>query len=207
MTTNRESNLEISVVPANDASWDDLDAVLGSARCHGGRCYCQRFKIPASKWREVEDDERAFLLRAESNCGEPESSTTSGLVAYLDGQPVGWCAVEPRIAYPNLLKSRVPWAERDEDKSDKGVWTITCFVVRKGYRRRGITYALTRAAVDFAQKQGARAIEGYPMVTVQGEEITWGELHVGSHKAFVAAGFREVTRPTTRRVVMRLELV
>ncbi|KEO81844.1 GCN5 family acetyltransferase [Tumebacillus flagellatus] len=195
----------MTVKPANEASWEDLDAVLGSSRCHGGKCYCQRFKIPASKWRDVEDDERAFMLRAESNCGQPESSTTSGLVAYLDDQPVGWCAVEPRTAYPTLRKSRVSWDGRNEDKNDQSVWAITCFAVRKGYRRRGITYALTRAAVDFARKQGARAIEGYPMLTVPGEEIPWGELHVGSRNAFVAAAFREVTRPTTRRVVMRLD--
>jgi hypothetical protein len=43
------------------------------------------------------------------------------------------------------------------------------------------------------------------MITVPGQEITWGELHVGSRNAFAAAGFREVTRPTTRRVVMRLD--
>jgi ribosomal protein S18 acetylase RimI-like enzyme len=181
-------------------------ARLGSARCHGARCYCQRFKIPNSKWRQLDDDERAFLLRVQSNCGQPESSTTNGLIAYLDNQPVGWCAVEPRIAYPKLLSSRVPWEGRNEDKTDKGVWSITCFIVSKDYRRRGITYALTRAAVDFARKQGARAIEGYPMITVPGQEIPWGELHVGSHNAFVAAGFREVTRPTARRGVMRLEL-
>ncbi|MEH7275582.1 GNAT family N-acetyltransferase, partial [Neobacillus vireti] len=83
---------------------------------------------------------------------------------------------------------------------------ITCFVVRKGYRRRGIIYALTRAAVDFARKKGARAIEGYPMITVLGQDIPWGELHVGAHNTFIAACFHEVTRPTKRRIVMHKEL-
>lgn len=195
----------ISVVPANEASWEDLDVVLGSARCHAAQCYCQRYKIPNSKWKQVDDDERAFLLRAETHCGNPESSTTSGLVAYLDHQPVGWCAIEPRTAYNKLLSSRVPWAGRNEDKNDDGVWAITCFVIRNGYRRRGLTYELTRAAVEFARRRGARAVEGYPMITEPGKEIAWGELHVGSRNAFVAAGFRELTRPTERRVVMRLD--
>ncbi|WP_199615313.1 GNAT family N-acetyltransferase [Paenibacillus alkalitolerans] len=196
----------ISVVPANEASWEDLDVVLGSARCHSVRCYCQRFKIPNSQWNQLEDDERAFLLRAQTGCGNPESGITSGLVAYLDHQPVGWCAIEPRTAYIKLLSSRVPWAGRNEVKNDDGVWAVTCFIIRNGYRRRGITYELTRAAVEFARRRGARAVEGYPMITVPGQEITWGELHVGSRNAFAAAGFREVTRPTTRRVVMRLDL-
>jgi hypothetical protein len=55
-------------------------------------------------------------------------------------------------------------------------------------------------------QRGAHAVEGYAMLTEPGKEITWGELHVGSRTAFAAAGFREVTRPTTRRVVMRIDL-
>ena len=54
-------------------------------------------------------------------------------------------------------------------------------------------------------KRGARALEGYPMITEPGREITWGELHVGSRSIFAAAGFTEVSRPTLRRVVMRID--
>ncbi|WNQ11447.1 GNAT family N-acetyltransferase [Paenibacillus aurantius] len=195
----------LRVVPAHKASWEDLEVVLGQAKCHAVRCYCQRFKIPSSRWKQVDDDERAFLLRVQTGCGNPEADTTSGLVAYLDHEPVGWCAVEPRTAYPKLKSSRVPWPGRNEDKDDDSVWAVTCFSVRTGYRRRGITYELARAAAAFARERGARAVEGYPMITVPGQEIPWGELHVGSRSAFAAAGFREVTRPTERRVVVRLE--
>jgi GNAT superfamily N-acetyltransferase len=127
-------------------------------------------------------------------------------LAYLDGEPVGWCAVEPRTAYPRLLlKTRVPWTGRAEDKADAGIWAVTCFVTRAGFRRRGVSRALARAAVDFARQRGARALEGYPMITQPGQEITWGELHVGSRSVFAAAGFAEVGRPTVRRVVMRVD--
>ncbi|MEZ0109851.1 hypothetical protein ABH920_003865 [Catenulispora sp. EB89] len=51
------------IVPANLARWPDLQAVLGSANCHGRRCYCQRFKSPGSDWKNVSDEERAFRLR------------------------------------------------------------------------------------------------------------------------------------------------
>jgi GNAT superfamily N-acetyltransferase len=148
----------------------------------------------------------ADRLRAQIDCGHPESLATSGLLAYLDSEPVGWCAVEPRTAYVKLLTSRIPWAGRNEDKRDDGVWAVTCMIIRTEFRRRGFTYALTRAAVEFAGQQGARAVEGYPMITRPGDEITWGELHVGSRGVFAAAGFAEVTRPTKRRVVMRIEL-
>ncbi len=149
--------------------------------------------------------ERARRLREQTGCGHPESGTTSGLVAYLDGEPAGWCAVEPRTAYVRLLRKRIVWAGRAEDKTDDGVWAVTCFVTRTGFRRRGVSRALARAAVDFARERGARALEGYPMLTEPGQEITWSELHAGSRSIFAAAGFAEVSRPTLRRVVMRID--
>ena len=46
-------------------------------------------------------------------------AATTGLVAYLDGEPVGWCAVEPRSAYMGLARTfRVPWDGRSEDEAD-----------------------------------------------------------------------------------------
>jgi GNAT superfamily N-acetyltransferase len=130
----------------------------------------------------------------------------SGLVGYLDGEPVGWCAVEPRTAYPGLVRVyRVPWEGRSEDKTDDSVWAVTCVFTRAGFRRQGISYELVRAAVDFARRRGARALEGYPMITEPGKDITWGELHVGSRSVFEAAGFAEVSHPTPRRVVMRID--
>ena len=105
-------------------------------------------------------------LREQTDCGHPESDATSGLVAYLGGDPVGWCAVEPRCAYEGLLRNnRAPWEGRTEDKADDGVWAVTCLFTGAGFRRRGVSRALARAAVEFACARGARAIEGYPMTT------------------------------------------
>jgi GNAT superfamily N-acetyltransferase len=161
---------------------------------------------PGESWASVGTEELASRLRAQADCGHPESGTTSGLVAYLDGEPVRWCAVEPRSAYPRLLlKTRVPWAGRAEDKTDDGIWAVTCFVTRTGFRRRGISRALARATVDYARQRGARALEGYPMITQPGQEVMSVELHVGSRSIFADAGFVEVNRPTLRRVVMRID--
>ncbi len=197
---------ELTIVPANEAGWEDLQAVLGT-RGAPSICQCQRYRMqPGESWRSVGAEELAFRLRTQTDCGHPESGTTSGLVAYLDGDPVGWCAVAPRSAHPRLLlKTRVPWEGRAEDKTDDSVWAVTCFVTRTGFRRRGVSRALAHAAVDFARERGARALEGYPMITQPGQEIAWGELHVGSRSIFSAAGFAEVSHPTLRRVVMRID--
>jgi GNAT superfamily N-acetyltransferase len=204
--TDAATTLRVTVVPANEASCEDLQAVFGT-RGGPSRCQCQRFKTRGRQWdsekASVPFEERTRRLREQTRCGHPEADTTSGLAAYLDGEPVGWCAVEPRTGYVRL--GRVPWAGRAEDKTDDGVWAVTCFVTRPGFRRRGVSRALARAAVDFARQRGARALEGYPMITQPGQQITWGELHVGSRRIFEAAGFAEVSRPTLRRVVMRID--
>ena len=196
----------LTIVPANEASWEDVQAVFGT-RGPAAECQCQRYKLrPREAFSKFPVEERAHRLRTQTECGHPESKTTSGLVAYLDGEPVGWCAVEPRTAYEGLLRNiRVPWEGRTEDKADDSVWAVTCILARAGFRRRGVGYALVRAAVDFARGRGARALEGYPMLTEPGHDITWGELNVGTRSMFEVAGFTQVSHPTKRRVVMRID--
>jgi len=146
---------------------------------------------------------RAQRLREQTDCGHPTSTTTSGLVAFLDDQPVGWCAVEPRTAYEGLIRNnRVPWDGRDEDRADDSVWAVTCVFTRAGYRKRGVSRALVAAAVDHARDRGARALEGYPINTTN---VIDEELHVGTVSVFADAGFVEITRPSKRRVVMRID--
>jgi GNAT superfamily N-acetyltransferase len=197
---------ELTVVPANEARWDDLQTVFGG-RGVSPLCQCQRYKLrPKEAFSKFPAQERAARLLAQTQCGNPAAEATSGLVAYLAGEPVGWCAVEPRTAYPGLLRVyRVPWEGRAENKADDSVWAVTCVLTRAGYRRRGISRALVRAAADFARGRGARALEGYPMLVEPGQDITWGEMHVGSRSIFADAGFEEVSHPTPRRVVMRID--
>ena len=202
---------DVSIVPANQVSWQDLKAVFGDR--DSGRCNCQRFKTRGWFWDQATDEQRRASLRDQANCDDPEATSTTGLVAYLiapgEGQPpipVGWVAVEPRTEYPRLLGLPTVWKGRPgEDRQDDSVWSVTCFVVRKGYRKRGLTYALAAAAADYAKANGARALEGYAMLTQPGKEITWGELHVGARQVFAEAGFTEVSRPSVRRAVMRID--
>ena len=195
----------IRVVPANEASCEELLAVFGERGAAAG-CYCQRYKLaPGEAFSKFPREERAARLRTQASCGNPDAAETSGLVAFVGDEPVGWCAVEPRPAYSGLLRVyKTPWEGRTEDKADATVWSVTCVLVRAGYRKRGIAYALARAAIDHARSRGAQAVEAYPMRTEAGE-ITWDEIHVGAQSIFAAAGMTEVSRPGKRRVVMRLD--
>jgi GNAT superfamily N-acetyltransferase len=195
---------DIRVVPANEASWDDLEAIFGT-RGASSVCWCQRYKLaPGEAFKSHPPSERALRLREQTRAGDPSASATTGLVAFIGDEPVGWCAVEPRPAYFGLLRVyRTPWEGRDEDKADDGIWSTTCVLVRAGFRKRGIAYALAQAAVEHARRHGARALEAYPMRTDVGE-VTWDEIHVGAESIFAAAGLEAVSRPGTRRVVMRI---
>jgi GNAT superfamily N-acetyltransferase len=224
--------MSLSIRPANQVPWEDLKAVFGDR--DSGRCNCQRYKTRGWFWEQATDEQRRARLRDQANCDDPAATSTTGLVAYLSGPPalhapgdnenenyqdpgqdpvqdpeatpVGWVAVEPRTEYPRLLGLPTVWKGRPaEEKDDDSVWAVTCFVVRKGYRRRGITYALAAAAVGYAKANGARALEGYAMLTQPGREITWGELHVGARQVFAEAGLVEVSRPSVRRAVMRID--
>ena len=195
---------DVRVVPANEATWDDLQAVFG--RGAAAKCQCQRIKLGDHDWFAMPVAERAHRLREEADCGHPDADKTSGMVAYLDSRPVGWVAVEPRASYRRLRGSPVPWSGRAEDPADPDVWAIVCFAIRPGYRGQGLTRPLTAAAVAHARAHGAKAVEAYPMLPKPGQTVSWGEMSVGSRATFVAAGFREASHPTTRRVVMRLDL-
>jgi len=190
----------VRIVPADGVPWEDLDAIFGPGDPHAANwaannCRCQRFKVLGWMWR---DSTLAGRLAA-------QRANPGGLVGYVDDEPAGWVAVEPRVAYPKLGALRLPWVGRAEDRDDPDVWAVTCFVVRKGYRGRGLTYALAAAAVAHARESGARAVEGYSMITHPGKVITWGELHVGARQVFEEAGMREVSHPFPRRVVMRID--
>jgi GNAT superfamily N-acetyltransferase len=195
----------LTIRPANEASWDELQTVFGS-RGTAARCQCQRQVLGDHDWWFLPVEERARLLHEQTNVDDPDAPETCGLVAYLDGEPVGWVAVAPRTTYRRLRGSNVPWAGRTEDKADDTVWSVACFVVRAGFRGQGLTYELARAAVEFARERGAAALEGYPIVAKSGQKITWDEASVGTPQVFAAAGLAQVSSPTVRRRVMRIDV-
>jgi GNAT superfamily N-acetyltransferase len=186
----------IRIVPSDEVPWEDVEAIFDGSE--PGKCHCQRYKVKGWMWRDSTHDERVAAH-------EEQSARGSGLVAYVDDQPAGWVAVEPRCDYAKLLDMPIPWKGRSEDKDDDGVWAVTCFVVRKGFRKQGLTYELAAATVEHARKNGARAVEAYPMVAAPGQNVTWGEMHVGARQVFEEAGFAQVTHPTKRRFVMRVD--
>ena len=125
-----------------------------------------------------------------------------GLLAFEGDEPVGWVAIAPRAEFRRIEASRVTPRMDDVD-----VWVIPCITVRPSARGRGIALALIRAAVAYARKHGAPAVEGYPRA---GSARTSDDnAFFGTEPMFRRAGFRVLgkARPKAsrlRRVTMRL---
>jgi GNAT superfamily N-acetyltransferase len=125
------------------------------------------------------------------------SGAEAGVLAYADGEPVGWCAVAPREQYPRLNHSRIL-----KPVDDQPVWSVTCFFIARGFRHQGLSTELLKAAMDFARARGARIIEGYPHDTKKATADVF--VYTGLVSAFRRAGFQEVGRRSKTRPIMRV---
>jgi GNAT superfamily N-acetyltransferase len=189
----------VTIRAVNQISWSDTETVFGT-RGDPASCWCQYFKITNAQWREGGRERCAADLRAQVN----NDPVAPGLVAYLDNEPVGWVAVEPRPHYSQLFRGKVVSVGSGEPADDDSVWAITCFVVRTGYRRRGLARHLVAAAVDHAWASGARVIEGYPVDVAEKPKVSAAELYHGTVSLFRAAGFTLDARPIPGRALMSL---
>lgn len=207
---------ELRIVSVVDAPWDDVRTVFGT-RGDPARCWCQFFKTDAAAWKQQGAAAFEGALCEQVDAARASHSAGPGVLAYLGGsepgsgseswEPVGWAAVEPRSAYPLILRGRAIAGSIDPvDGADAAsVWAITCFVVRVGFRRRGVAGALLSGAVAEARRGGARVVEAYPVDTA-GEKISSADLYHGPLSAFLAAGFEISGRPLDGRAVVRLAL-
>ncbi len=115
------------------------------------------------------------------------------MLAYVDGEVAGWCSVAPKSTYRALVNSRtIPHV------ADEGAWSVVCFVVRPGFRRRGLMHRLLDGAVEHADAMGAAAVEGYP-VDPGGGRIDQTSGYVGTVQLFEAHGFERVLLTAGRR--------
>jgi GNAT superfamily N-acetyltransferase len=177
--------------------WDDVVAVFEGPG-DPGRCWCQWFYRGAKADRVHAEGNRAALR--EQVAGE----RPPGVLGYVDGVPLGWCAVAPRPTYTRLARSQVLEGTPSEVFDDPAVWSVTCFVVRREARRQGLSAALLDGAVDLAHRGGAAVVEGYPVDVAEKSRPSAASLYHGTLGTFQRAGFEVVATPSPGRTVVRL---
>jgi GNAT superfamily N-acetyltransferase len=169
----------IVVAPATGDRWPDVDAMFGGPGAH--HCWCMAYRLSGGDPRSKTFDVRRDHLRELTGQNPPP-----GMIAYVDGQPVGWLGFGPRPALHRLAHSRtIPAVD------DLPVWSIVCFLIRPGFRRRGVARALLDAVVEYARRCRAPGLEAYP-VDADGARVDVAFGYVGFTSMFEAAGFERV---------------
>lgn len=186
---------QLQVYPATPDRWCDVVTVMGQ-RGDPAYCWCQYFLLRGKAWQAATaEDNKARLRQQIETCEYPP-----GVLAYLAGEPVGWCAAAPKRNYPRTVASPITGDDVH------AIWSITCFVVRVGQRRRGVAGALLTGAIDLARTGGAALAEAYPVDPTARKSVSAAELYHGTLSLFLDAGFEETRRPYPARAVVQLRL-
>ena len=186
------------IVPATTDRWADVQAVLDGSGEQGCWCQAWRGRDPVAK---ASGETRPQTLHRQMKDGDPPP----GFLAYLEGVAVGWVGIGVRTETPRLVNSRtIPAID------DLPVWSIGCFRIRPGYRRRGIATALLAGVIEAARAAGAPGVEAYP-IDPDGRRVDAGFAFVGIASMFEAAGFRRVMVTDAHsaglpRLLVRLDL-
>src|SRR5581483_3410821 len=80
--------------------------------------------IAGKQTREVEARRKAILAKLARR-----RRSSAGLVAYKDGEPIGWISLGPRFDFARIDASRAT-----PPVDDVAVWVVPCITVRRGHR-------------------------------------------------------------------------
>ncbi|PRY69369.1 acetyltransferase (GNAT) family protein [Glaciihabitans tibetensis] len=187
----------ITVRPAH--AFNDMATMLGPKNPDSSVCWCLSWRLSSRENRELRGIDRADVVR--TLC---DRERAPGVLAYRDGDVVGWAGIAPRSElYPIAHSRNIPHHD------DLEVWSLWCLRVRPGFRKQGITSALIDGAVSYALASGAPAIESYPVDNADAR-VDQTMAFVGTRRMFERAGFTKAADTTSvsggiPRILMRLE--
>jgi len=184
---------DVQFRPLTLANWADLETLFGPRGACGG-CWCMTWRLSASAFERNKGAGNRRALRKIVASGEP-----TGILAYLEHEPIGWCAVAPRERYVRLAGSRVL-----KPVDSCPVWSVSCLYVARAHRRGGLSAMLLAAAARYVAEQGGQTLEGYPLDPKKRlpDAFAW----TGLLPAFRKAGFQEVARRSPTRPIMRKDV-
>jgi GNAT superfamily N-acetyltransferase len=185
----------LKMKPLTSLNLSDLEKLFTSDKS-AKSCWCMWFIIAVKEFHAGGSaaNEAKFKALAKS------SAHPMGLIAYLDGEPVGWAAAGPRSRYARALKT--PTMKTIDQSENDAVWLVPCFFIRPDMRGRKVTQALLEAAVQLARKSKAPAIEGFPTA---GSKLGSVDRQVATEHIFESCGFHAISRPSANRALMRLD--
>jgi GNAT superfamily N-acetyltransferase len=188
--TKKGLSRKVEFFPVDENRWPDMVRLFGErGACEG--CWCMWWRGTRADYKKNQGAGNKRRMKRLIDSG-----VVPGILAYSGGEPVGWCSIGPRESYDALGRSRV--LKRIDDKP---VWSIVCFFVAMGHRRKGLSVRLVKAAVKYARSQGAEVVEGYPVEPKVAYPDAWA--YPGYVSAFEKAGFSVAKRWSKVRPIMR----
>lgn len=183
----------LEIQPLTPERWEDF-ARLCRQMGPNRSCWCMWWRDNGSTQRGRARERAKTLVEG--------SDRPVGLLAYSDGEPVGWAALSPREDYPRLQRGR----DTGPVDGRPGVWVVPCFFVREDMRGQGVAKSLLEAAVELAAAYGATAVEGVPH-DAEVRRRSAASSYTGTTGMFRELGFIELRRRRPEsRAVMRREL-
>ena len=191
----KEAASRFTARPLTPARWADVEDLFGPEKGANSGCWCMWPRVTGAEFKAMS---KAGRKRAFKSC--VATGPVPGLLLYEKGQAIGWVAVSPRTNVIRFEKAKTSAIE--PGKNPRTHYAITCFYVRTGHRKRGLMTDLAKAAIDYARKKKAVALDVCPIDT--DKPLMWGEGFVGIVSVFAKLGFKEVARRSPRRPLMRL---
>lgn len=177
--------------PVTEENWTQMQKLFGNKGAYGG-CWCTYWRMKRSEFNSLSSEDRKERMATIIHSG-----VSPGIVAFLDGVPIGWCSFGKRDEFPLLENSRT--LKRVDDKD---VLSIVCFYIERKHRRQGVMKSLLKEVIRIAETGGIPIVEGYP-VDPASQSYPDPFSYTGLLSAFVNTGFVEVARRSEKRPVMR----
>jgi len=194
---------ELTFHPLTPDRWDDL-VDLFETDSITRMCWCMVTRLTGAELREFKPADRKKMFQSLVKQGQ-KTGVTPGLLAYNGEEAVGWIAVAPRPMTPDWNRGRKSSAaENEADAGDAACWGASCFFVRSGHRKQGMTAELLDAGIAHAKSGGAKRLEGCPMS--HDDKRSAVGMCVGPQRVFERAGFEKVLERKPGRPLMRLDL-
>lgn len=171
-------------------------------------CYCLFFCDPED---DGNSSPETIPIRRPKAIELVRAGRIQGLLAYIDGGPVGWCNAAPRATYATTGRRAGGRVSLAIDDPNEPVGSTVCFVVGAQHRGKGIATALLAAALEKFRRIGLTVAEGYPNTApptgpYAAETPSSAHNYHGPLEIYLKAGF-SVHKRLERFAVVRRSLI
>jgi GNAT superfamily N-acetyltransferase len=185
---------EITFQQLSENNWRLFEELMGEKGGCGG-CWCMSFRLSSREFTAHKHEGNKQLMHKIVAEGRP-----TGLMAVAGKQAIGWIALAPREDYIKIENSRT--LKRIDSKP---VWSITCFFIKKEFRKMGLSEIMINAAIEYAKENNIQTLEAYPVIPYN-HEVPSAFLWIGVLSAFIKNGFTVVQRNGKSKAIVRLDI-